>query len=346
MVLIPLLASFGESPARGREVYRALQIVLFFTLLLFMGFRDTCGDFERYVEMYEAFKSESLIKNLTVTESIYGFFNWLSAQFGWEIYGVNTLCALVFLGCLFYAANQEPMPFYFLSISMPYFVIVVGMGYTRQGVAASLILLSMQSLRFGKPWLFATQIVVAAGFHASAFAALPAILFGQLNYKNNASKLLVRTIVIGLGIFGFYSVLRARYDLYVIHYIEFEGYTSGGALLRTSVTGIAGVLFYWKRNEWQRMFGDRSSLQLFAFASLAVVPFSLIASTPADRIGLYLIPFQLIVFSRFPCLMQTKSSFRNMQLAIAVGYVLYFFTWLHLGTYSRLLWVPYETALW
>ncbi len=310
-----------------------------------MGSRETCGDYERYVYMYEVLEGDSLAKNVAKTESLYGFFNWLSAQLQWKIYGVNTLCAAVFLGCIGYCALKEPLPLFFSSLCVPYFVIVVGMGYTRQGVAAALIMLALQSLREGRPWRYAMQIVLAAGFHASSFAALPAVLFGKLNYRSPGTKFVVRAVVIGLGAAGFYGVLREQYSTYIQNYVQSERYSSGGALLRSLVTGAAAIVLYRNRREWNQQFGDLSGLMPFAVVGFLTMPLSLIASTPADRLGLYLLPFQLIVFGRLPSLKSKRAASNQYQIAIGAAYVLYFYVWLHLGTYSRELWVPYKSAL-
>ncbi len=350
LVLIPLLLSQGEQPQMGRKQtasnYRVALLLLSGVLFLIMSFRESCGDFTTYQEMYEIFKRETLAFNLQKTEPIYGFFNWISARLEWGIYGVNTFCAIVFLACLYRCASREPLPFFFTAISIPYFVIVVGMGYTRQGVAAGLLMLSIQSLRFGRPWHFATQVLLATGFHASALAFLPAILFAKLTYRNQSTKTLIRLLILVLGVIGFSRVFREQYVTYVDHYVTYKGYSSGGAFLRSIVTTAAACIFYWRYRDWRRVFGDNASLQFFAMLSLAMVPLTFVASTPADRVGLYLLPFQLIVFGRLPCLTANPSIFSQLKLGIALCYVVYFYVWMHLGTYSQDLWVPYKSLLW
>jgi hypothetical protein len=43
---------------------------------------------------------------------------------------------------------------------------------------------------------------------------------------------------------------------------------------------------------------------------------------------------------------RNPSSFSSYKIGIAACYMIYFFVWLHLGTYSQELWVPYKSALW
>ncbi len=336
----------GEVPGKTGKNSRFLLSVLFFFLFCFMGLRETCGDYLTYSYMVTIAESESFFENVSGTEVFYGGFNWLSSRLGWGIYGVNSFCAIVFLGCLYRGAVREPLPLFFVALSIPYFVIVVGMGYTRQGVAAGLILLGIQSLRFRNPGWFAIQIILAAGFHRSSLAVLPAILFSDLKYRSKAMKSLVRILILGIGAYGAFGLLREQFTRYVVHYVQSDHYQSGGAVLRTSVSGVAAIYFLTQRRRWQKQFGDTFSLMFFAIAALMSFPLAFVASTPADRIGLYLIPFQIIVFARIPCMQSNLSRTNSYRVGIAACYVVYFFVWLHLGTHSQGLWVPYKSALW
>ena len=351
LVLVPMLFALREQRNQDRSNDRTLLGLLMFVLLVVMGFRQNSGDFSTYEKVYEIVRIEVLrgrpfTQIVTITEPIYGLFNWVSVQFNWGICGVNTLCALVFLGCLWRCASGEPSPLFFTALSIPYFVIVVGMGYTRQGLAAGLIMLGIQSLRFGKPWLFGLQIMLAAGFHTSAFAFLPAVLFAKLDYRGDSTKMFVRILIIGIGVFGAYNIIQEQYGLYVVHYGGESQYKSSGAFLRSIVTGAAAIMFFGNFHKWRKKFADEASLLLYAFAGLAVVPLSLVASTPADRMGLYLIPFQLIVFGRLPFLQNNQNAFERYRFGIAVCYIAYFAVWLHLGAFAQQLWVPYKSALW
>lgn len=343
IVSVPLLLSAAERPLKRRRGINGPRVLVLLTLFIVMAFRNTCGDFPTYSRLFELLEFGTLTEQMATTDPLYGLFNWVSAQLKWGIHGVNAMCAVVFLGSIYIAAGREPLPLFFTALSANYFFIVVGMGYTRQGVAASLILLSISTLRDGRPWLFSTLIVLASGFHASAFSALPAILFAKLDYGSRQLRFLVRAIVVAMGIYGAYNILSEQIQTYVTHYVQSRHYSSGGALLRSSVTFTASVIFLLKRKEWTKLFGDQSSLLYFALLGVAMAPLSILSSTAADRMGLYLIPFQLIVFARLP--LSTSLRFNGLKGLVGICYLIYFYVWLHLGTHSQDLWVPYESIL-
>jgi len=66
----------------------------------------------------------------------YVVLEYISFYLGLKIYGVNTLCAIIFLLSFFYFINvfNIKLP-YALLIAYPYLIMVVVNGYSRQGVA-------------------------------------------------------------------------------------------------------------------------------------------------------------------------------------------------------------------
>ena len=176
LVALPALLSLAEHPLQRQPPYRGLAVGLIAVVFVVMALRATGGDFFTYHRMYLRFGGGPLTEWLARTEPLYGLANWLSSLVGGHVYGANTICAAIFLYCLVRFAREEKLPFFLLTIAMPYFVIVLGIGYTRQGVAAALIMLAMIYLRRGQPLVYLGVIMLAAGFHVSAamFAVLPA----------------------------------------------------------------------------------------------------------------------------------------------------------------------------
>jgi NADH:ubiquinone oxidoreductase subunit 3 (subunit A) len=219
------------------------------------------------------------------------------------------------------------------------------MGYSRQGVAAGLIMLGMLSLRNSRPIQYCILIAIAAGFHSSAFSALPAVLFVSSANENRTVQVILKALILGVGLVGFYNLFGERYDLYVDHYYESGRYSSGGAFLRSSVTFFASLVFFVSLPRWRILYGDQVSLGFFASIGLLLLPFANIASTPVDRMGLYLLPFQIIVFARLPWIQGDRDKSEQVRLIIVVCYLVYFYVWLHHGAHSQDLWVPYRSAL-
>lgn len=340
-VLVPTLLALGSAGRPERRRQWLLLAPLFAALFLFMALRETGGDFTTYLQLYENLDGEPLQTFVEVVEPGYGVVNWISSRLGLGIYGVNAACAAIFLFCLFRAARNELHPLLLVTLAIPYFVIVVGVGYTRQGVAAALVMLSVVYLREQRPWRAALAILVGATFHFSAFAALALPLLGTSRHGAGFTRNLSRVLLIAVVAIASPYMFSNQLDTYMTHYIESDRYESGGAFLRSIVTGAAAVIFILRRHEF-KAYSDYAIWRLFAWLGLACVPLSLVASTPVDRMGLYLIPFQLITFARLPAVFQKGRSFHAIKFLVLVSYLLYFFVWLHLGAYAEELWLPYR----
>ena len=342
MVLVPALLALSQ-PARRRKALDELMLtVLFIVLFVFLALRETGGDFETYLRLFDILSDDPLDVAMSRVEPVYGFLNWVSANIGTGLYGVNAVCALLFLYCLYRTAAKERHPFLFVTLAIPYFVIVVGMGYTRQGVAAALLLLSMVYLRERRPVLACAAIVLGSGFHYSVFAALVIPIFASMRHKKGAPVIVARTLLAAAFIYLALYFFNTQVDAYTTHYIESDRYESGGAFLRSIVTAIAGASFFLFSRDYKRLYDDYDLWRPFAIVALLCVPFSLVASTPVDRIGLYLIPFQLVTFARLPTVFDGGRKFMGTKMLVVAGYLFYFFVWLHLGSFANELWVPYR----
>ena len=76
------------------------------------------------------------------------------------------------IGLVFFCRNL-PRPWLALAVAVPYLVIVVAMGYTRQGVALGLAMLGLVALgKKGTGW-FVFWVMLAATFHKTAVLLLP-----------------------------------------------------------------------------------------------------------------------------------------------------------------------------
>jgi hypothetical protein len=75
------------------------------------------------------------------------------------------------------------------------------------------------------------------------------------------------------------------------------------------------------------------------------MPLLAVATTAADRIGLYLMPLQLVVFARLPVLQATEQAKTIWATGTVFVYGLAFAIWLHRGDHAAILWLPYESIL-
>ncbi|MBV0913469.1 EpsG family protein [Anianabacter salinae] len=345
MVAIPAFFALGEQ--RGTRD-RTLEILVFLTLgalWLILAFRQTGGDYSTYLILFHQLAEQPLYVAMFWTEPLYGLLNWTMAQAGLGMSCVNGACSLIFFYGLWRFVRIQPYPYLVLSLSVPYLVIVVAMGYTRQGVATGLIMLGLCFLMERRLLPFVLSVVAATGFHSSAAIALPLLLLADLEFRSKLLERMTKLATVLIGLAGLLQSVAAQFGDYVEFYVESDRYQSGGAVLRASVTAAAALAFVFYRSDWKAEFRDYRIFYGFSIVALAMIPLAFIQSTAADRIGLYLIPYQIAVFGRLPVLQRAGFDATLMKLGVLLAYLLYFFTWLHLGSFSQLLWVPYRSEL-
>ena len=339
MYLAP--AALTLSALLGRH-YRsrglAAGAILF--LFLFIGFRETGGDYPRYELLFQQLSGHSLAYAISKTEPIYGFINWFVQAVGLGFGYVTLITSAIYSYCLWRFVKAEPFPLLALSIATAYLTIVVAMGYTRQGVAIGLVMLATVAIRDRRALLASLILIVAVGFHYSA-----AIAFGLIFHAVRLrSKLQTRLLGIALAIitsFGVYSLLRPEFSDYVAVYVESSRYASGGAVQRLLLCWIAALIVISFRRRWPEV--DRALWTSVSLASLGTSLLLFISSTVADRLGLYLLPLQVVAFGRLP-FVYTKN-IPLITVAVLFGYFLVLGTWLVFGNFSSELWLPYRSSL-
>jgi hypothetical protein len=338
---VPAFVALFEKTRRHGN---SLSPILFFLLCLFfiMAFRDTGGDFLNYNELIQVNSGESLASWMLLTDPAYGFLNWLSIQAGWGIYGVNFFCALIFLYGLYRFALDEPRRALLIAIAIPYLVIVVAIGYTRQGTAIGVIMLALIYIRRRNIVNAAILIAMATAFHSSALITAPLLSYSTTG-RRYTRYIAVPTMVLFLA--GGYSILFERFSNLHNNYVGSDLYQSSGAVQRAFITAVAGAIFWFYRRRWNYRFGDARLYFFVSLTAIALLPASFFFSTAVDRIGLFLLPFQVLVFARLPVLQSNKSMEQLATAGVLFAYTLILFVWLHMGQFAQLLWLPYSNLL-
>ena len=139
MLLVPMLA--GISPWVAKGALPKLKWFLYGALLiLIIGLRhEVGGDWSNYIENYAGLESLSfsnaLQQPMVVQDLGYGVVYWFSLNYLNGIYATNLVCAAIFVAGLLRVCKNMPLPWLALAVSIPYLVIVVATGYTRQAAA-------------------------------------------------------------------------------------------------------------------------------------------------------------------------------------------------------------------
>jgi hypothetical protein len=343
LFIIPALMAFQETARRPKRNLIGLKLFLLF-LLLVIGFRETGGDWEQYVVIFERIKPLDFASAIRVTEPGYGFLNWLSARLGTGLYGVNVIGALIYVTGFYKFALRESRPILMLTTSISYLVIVVVMGYSRQGLAIGLLIWGLTYVYDHKPVRYVIMCLLAASLHTTALIMLPLAYFA-INFRKNTGLAYIQVSFILLSAVLLYREYNSTMDYMVVNYWQGTRYSSQGALIRSVMNAGAAILFFWNWRKWALFWNDRHLWTFFAIVALAIVPMAYVSSTTADRLGLYIIPLQLVVFSRLPTLQRTKFDREVWTCAPVLGYALSLAVWLQFGQFTSELWLPYRSLI-
>lgn len=332
-------SAMGALPSRALPLWYGFFVML----ILIVGLRqEVGGDWPQYLEHLNGAAGEPMIEAILQTDPAYGFLNWLGAN-GWGgVYFVNTVCTLLFTWGLLVFCQAQPRPWLALLVAVPYLIIVVGMGYTRQAVAIGLAMAGLVSLTNARLTWFICWIIVGTLFHKSAVILIPIALFSSRRQRAITFVAVVFTAAI-LFILLVYEAL----DALVAGYVEAE-YESSGAGVRVAMNALPAIVFLLWRQRFALPPTERRFWTAMSLGALLFVPLLLMSpsSTAVDRLALYWIPVQLFVWSRLP----DALGLRYLGPAIWVyGVVLYsalvLFVWLFFSAHSSA-WLPYRFHLW
>jgi hypothetical protein len=330
----PTGATYAPQSARGK-VSAMLVIGTLMTVAL-IGLRYRVGaDWQAYVEIYHQAGRLSFVGAIQSGDPGYQAINWVVAQSGSEIWMVNLASAAIFGWGLLRFCAAQPRPWLAFAIAVPYLVIVVAMGYTRQAVALGVLMAGLARQTKGASALnFSAYVALAATFHSTSI-----IVFPLVAWSSRGSPVINAAILASVGIVLYQFFLGKNMDSYIANYLD-TAYSSQGAFIRVSMNIIAAACFYivGRRLEFEpheyKVWRNFTLAAVVMMVLLAVLP----SSTAVDRISLYLMPLQIAVISRLPVLSRNSA-------ATAVGVILYVaaveFVWLNYAQFSKY-WIPYQ----
>ena len=327
-VLIP-----GKLPAAQARVVWWL-VGLSFALLI--GLRhEVGGDWFNYLPHFQNASRMDLAQAAGMGDPGHYVVNRWVAGLGGDIYTVNLLYGLVLMWGTVVFCRRQPNAWLALLAAVPYMLIVVGMGYTRQSVALGFALLGLVALGEHRVRTFVICVAVGALFHKSAVLLLPiAALASSRNRVLTGIMVLISTVLM------YYLLVVDSTEALWANYVEQQMQSQGG-LIRVAMNVFPAVLLFIFR---RRLVPDPQERKLWlwiACFTLACVPFVFLASTAVDRVALYLIPLQLFVFARLPGLARTTRTRTAVVVSILVYYAAVQYVWLNYATHAQD-WTPYQ----
>ena len=351
LFFIPLIGHFVDAKATARTS-SILWAGMVISLIAFVGLRYDIGcDWREYSELYDAIKTDNPSigsdSHFIDYESLSGYYQWglvylsinkISAYFDLGLPFVNLICAILMVYGLSKFFHRLAYPWLAWLFATPYLITVVGMGYTRQSVAIGLGYWALSQLEHHKLRNYFLLTLSGATFHISALMLLP---LGLIPYRHKLNWQAISKL--SLLILSVILICSLFVDD-IVRYATSPSYSSAGGPIRATMTVIPATLLLLNYRKW----AYRSDLALIwsalALASIFFFVLTWFWSTLVDRLGLFLIPFQIFCWITLLKIV-TNERLRNIYTIILILYFgLVLFVWLNFS-HNAHCWTNYENVL-
>ena len=336
LFILPVLAML--QPFRCDVHLRRFGFILFgIVATLMIGLRyEVGGDWGAYLRYVEMAKGIGLLQAMAIHDPGYMVINWLAANAGLGIAGVNLIGGGLFIFGLLRFSGQQPLPLLGVVVAIPFLLIVVGMGYSRQAIALGIVLWAFSTWGQKNFIKYTSLIFFAALFHKSAIVLF---LLGLFINKHNliAKWLLIVPLLVVISLILFINdSFKSQFNTYVIA----QSYHSEGALVRVLMNGIPAIILLLLNKQFKQ-FEDYRLWQLVSLASLLSIPAAMILSTFTDRFALYLAPLQMVVYCRLATIMRDDLCRSFVIFITIITYTIVLFVWLNYASHAKY-WIPYS----
>jgi EpsG-like putative glucosyltransferase len=336
--MLPCIAVLITKP--GAQPSRPAWFLVASICCIFIGFRHEVGaDWFNYIYNMHRVSNVTLLQALSYNDPGYYGLNWLVAQMGGTLHWVNFVCAVivVFGACSF--SMKQPLPWLAFLVAVPYLLIVVAMGYTRQGAAIGFALAGLAALGQHKTRQFVIWVILGALFHKSAVVLLPIAALSATRNRIWTFFWVAVTSLVAAYVFVYESS-----DYLISTYLVSERYQSEGARIRVLMNVIPSILILIYRRKLFYSLSEQKLWVWLSIFSLLTIPLLPLSSTAVDRLALYFIPIQLIVYSRLPFMMKMPSQQHSIAVGVAGCYGAVLFVWLTFAG-NAWTWLPYRNFL-
>lgn len=327
-LLTPGWSNRGAAP-NPFFVLGAIAVALMIGLRFHVG-----GDWKSYERIFFAVGHLDLWAAITNGDPGFRLLNWVTHQIGGDLWLIDLVCGAVFVTGVYKLARLQPNPWLAVVVAVPYLIIVVGMGYTRQSIALGFGMIGLAGLMRGSTaFRFVAYVILATLFHKSAIVMTLALAAGHRSRIVN--------VLIGA------SAAFVLYDLFVSsafptlsrNYLE-AGYDAQGAAVRILMNFVPALLFLMRSRQFGFDEREINVVRIMAYAGLVfpVLLWLVPSSAAVDRLALYISPLQMIILSRIPGVYLKEDFGKVIILAYAVAVQ---FVWMNFAQHAGD-WIPYR----
>ena len=317
-------------------------LILFFIFLI--GLRDNVGgDWGRYKQYFDDLPKYYFIDR--------GFFIQSSHDYGYQFtislfkllnldFYLLTLCiAILFMTAISNIAQKNKERLLTILIAFPFIILIVGMGYLRQGTALAFVILALDQLVKKNNFKYFLLMMFAISFHKSSVLFLGFYIFVN---KTSLRAYLIFGLILLLSMSVIFEDIKRLYSYYVgIH----KHLDSRGTLLRYLISFFPAIIFLFYNKTLSDNNRERDIYLLKSIIIISMLPMVFISSTFTDRILVYFVTIQLLVYPR---MYRISKNFKNPILSnqlitgsIIILFFLYLYTWFSYSYFSKS-WIPYS----
>lgn len=312
----------------------------FFILLVFIGLRDEVGG--DWVSYQKAFDSGPFV---SMGILYYGAFTWIAKILDVGVIGLNFLVALVFCAGFLLIASELKNPSYFIVSVYFLFIVISGLGFTRQTLSIGFLLLAFFLARKEYVIWAAICFVLAVSAHEGAMVSFPLILgFNRKSYKHFKWTMLIVASGIALG--SFIVVLSWEWIgfIFIDHYGYMPYTFMGGPTIRALIYGSLLILllhqFFVDSGVGVSNKGFNERLILCTLIAL-IIPIGFVSSVISDRLLLFFGPFLILFVLERPLKIACS---HLVGMCVTLICLVYFWVWSFLSPYAHF-WLPYKNIL-
>tara|TARA_B100000035_G_scaffold63895_1_gene51838 strand:+ start:47197 stop:48249 length:1053 start_codon:yes stop_codon:yes gene_type:complete len=321
--------------------YTYFFILFLFTITaFFIGFRheEIGPDWYTYKELFLNMSNFNFLHSLSIGDPAYFSIMWLLRYFGHDVISVNILFSVLTVAFYTKFCSHQKLPYLAFFIGLP-FLIIYTMNFPRQSIAmaiGSFALLHILSDNKSRAFLW---ILLAVLFHKTAIIYL-VFLLNSLRKMNILNTFLI--LIAGFLIFYFF--ILSHLSGYIFNFSTLMH--SNAAHLKGMVYLLPVLLYliFYKSVSHSLSLGESTMINRFSI--LCIISYvalftSAFLYNAIDRIYVYFLPFEIIIFSTFIA----KNIKSDQMLYYVVPLIFYkfvlFYIWLEFS-FNSSHFVPYS----
>jgi hypothetical protein len=343
-ILVASRLAAGHSKNIQSFLFYALSLLLF----IFVGFRNGVGcDWYSYGQYATAHYS-GILDALDQRDPLFHLLIYFLDILDLPFYpAVNVFCAAVFLLGIVALARRLADKLSFLLYLFPVAIVTLAMSGLRQAIATGFLMLALRAVMDRRPLRFVVLVLLASGFHGSAFIFL--LLWPLITPMRRETKvgLLILISVPAAILFSSSATVDTAIDRYTGTTLD-----SAGAVFRLGMLAIGSLLYlalfkkHWAKADPSTFFvadfGAKASLLLLL---ILILPIPTASTVIVDRFGLYLSVFIAFALAAGPYISLDRNSRGTLIAAISFTYVVFFVAWANFGNKFHICYTPYSTYL-